>query len=195
MVIIGGTLPRATADGKFLSSAPIVFPDGRVEYQDKIFFTPWEKELEMVRGNELRRLEYDGVSFAVLICFDVEFPRLSQLLAAKPPELLLVPSMTESEAGLRRVRYTAQARAVESHAYVVIAGTVGRTSKSWVQFGQGVFLGPQEKGFPAVLKEGKANREEMVVVELDLKKLRESREKSGYNPSREDKGEPIRMAP
>ena len=192
-LLIAGTIPRQVGQ-KQRNSAVIAYPDGQVDYQDKIFFTPWDKDMAFEEGRELKIFKTpSGHRFSVLICFDIEFPRLSQMLSKDPPELLIVPSMTESDGGFRRVRYSAQARAVENHAYVAVVGTVGKTDKTWINVGQAAFLSPQEGDYPALLKVGEMHKPAVYSHTFDMSKLKATRAKSGYNPSRVDKGKSIQI--
>lgn len=119
------------------------------------------------------------------ICYDVEFPNLSTRLAKSEFDILLVPSMTESLEGVKRVLWTAQARAVEHTSYVVISPTQGQTTKSWKHFGRATFLSPQLPGFSGVLAEGDQAKAEVLVHELDLGKLRKAKAESSWRPSKQ----------
>ena len=108
-IVVGA--PREVG-GAVRNSAVLAFPDGRSVVQDKLFLTPWEREVGWEAGDRLVVFETPWGRTAILICYDCEVPMLSDRLAEHAVEVLLVPSMTESEHGLLRVRWTAQARAV-----------------------------------------------------------------------------------
>ena len=180
--VLAGSLPESTGSG-LANTAILGFPDGRVVRQTKIFLTPWDKSARIQPGSSLRVFEAPWGRTVILVCYDAEFPVLSEALTRAQPEVILIPSMTESEHGFFRVRWTAQARAIEHHAYVGIAGTVGRPSPSWEHHGQGVLLGPQEGAFAGVLASGPVNQPGMVIGELNLEALRMSRKRSGFYPA------------
>lgn len=185
--IVGGSFPRLEG-GKIYNSAPIVLSTGEFIWQDKVFLTPDELKWGWSPGNEVKVIEAPWGRTLVLICYDAEFASISAALSRKYPELILVPSMTETEHGFRRVRWTSQARAIEHRAYVAIVGTVGVPDPYWPNYGRTVFLTPSEPGFPGVLSEGSLNSEDIHVESLDMKALRERRLQAGIYPACEEKG-------
>jgi predicted amidohydrolase len=67
-----------------------------------------------------------------VICYDVEFPELSRLMADQGMNILFVPFLTDTQNGYTRVKHCAQARAIENECYVAIAGCVGNLPKSTI---------------------------------------------------------------
>ena len=53
----------------------------------------------------------------MLICYDVEFPELSRLMADQGMQILFVPFLTDTQNAYFRVRVCAQARAIENDGY------------------------------------------------------------------------------
>jgi len=143
IAILAGSSPRVR-NNEIYNTAMIAFPDGRQIFHDKVFLTEWEKDQGWKTGDSLTVFDAPWGKTVILTCFDSEFPLTTQALAAAAPEWILIPSMTETEAGLKRVRWSAQARAVEHHAFVVVTGTVGRYP-GWEQVGQAALLEPLEK--------------------------------------------------
>lgn len=182
--VLAGSVPELR-EGKLFNTAYLFFPDGRRVRQDKVFLTAWGKRVGMTPGERIEVFDAPWGRSAILICYDVEIPGLSSELVPERPEVLLVPSMTESEHGLYRVRWAAQGRAVEHHAYVVVAGTVGRPSEGWRHFGQAVFLTPRDLGFEGVLEEGPRDVPAIVYGDLDLERLRTSRAKVTFYPAKD----------
>lgn len=184
LTILAGSAPNRK-NGKLYNTALMAFPDGRKVFQDKIFPTRWERTQGIIGGDSIEVFDTPWGRTAILICYDVEFPMISESLVKSSPEILLVPSMTISKEGFNRVRWAAQARAVEHYAYVVVTGTVGKPTFGWPEFGQGVLLTPQDVGFPGLLAEGVMNQAEVLTGTIQLKKLRASRISSRYYPARD----------
>ena len=101
--------------------------------------------------------------------------------------------MTRTASGLHsvkayyRVRYTAQARAIENVAYVVISGNVGNLPniKSYIiNYGQSAILTPCDFAFPMEAKAGEAepNVETVVISDLDLTSLEQQKEIGSVRP-------------
>lgn len=180
--ILAGSTPLIEGSSIF-NSAHLFFRDGGSFRQDKLYPTHWELKAGISPGSELATCDARWGKFAILTCYDIEFPDVSSLLVPERPEIIFVPSMTESEAGLQRVRWCAQARSVEHHAFVVVAGTVGRPSESWIHFGQAAFLTPRESQFIDNPRTGHAGQAMVLTHSLNLQALRESRQSTEFNPS------------
>ncbi len=188
--ILAGSTPLIEGRSIF-NSAHLFFRDGSSFRQDKLYPTHWELKAGISPGSELAICEARWGRFAILTCYDVEFPDVSSLLVPERPEMIFVPSMTESESGLHRVRWCAQARAVEHHAFVVVAGTVGNPSENWHHFGQSAFLAPRDSRFAAGPVTGQPGRAMVVTNTLDLQLLRESRQATEFNPSADITSRPV----
>jgi predicted amidohydrolase len=190
VAILGGSAPRETSGGGIVNTALLAFPDGQRVLQDKLFLTPDEAAWGWTYGDRLRVFDAPWGRSTILICYDSQFPSLSQQLSEAAPELILIPSMT-SDHGFFRVRWAAQARAIEHHAYVVVVGTVDAEPTPDGYHGQAAFLTPQDSGFAGVLAEGPRNREAIVHAKLDLAQLRRSRRAAGLYAARDQVGRPV----
>jgi predicted amidohydrolase len=180
--ILAGTTPHIEGSSIF-NSAHLFFRDGSRFRQDKLYPTHWELKAGISPGSEVATCDTRWGKCAILTCYDVEFPDVSSLLVSARPEIIFVPSMTESESGLQRVRWCAQARAVEHHAFVIVAGTVGSPSPSWKHFGQAAFLAPRESRFTVNPVTGPPGQAMLLTNPLNLQALRESRQSTEFNPS------------
>jgi len=109
----------------------------------------------------------------VLICYDVEFPELSRILAQEGMKILFVPFLTDTQNGYSRVRSCAQARAIENECYVAIAGAVGNLPKVHnmdIQYAQSGVFTPCDFSFPinGIKAETTPNTEMILVVDVDM---------------------------
>lgn len=192
--ILGGSTPRLV-DRKIFNTAVLTAADGQVYLQDKIFLTPDEKNWNWSTGTELKVFDTPWGKTVIAICFDSEFPVISQMLAKAKPEVILVPSWTSSQSGLNRVDWTAKARAVEHFAYVIKTGTVPDVDSTQPHFGQASIITPQERGFPVTPIDGELNKVSIIYGDLDLKLLRERRTQTGYYPAKEQtlRKKPIKL--
>jgi len=189
--ILAGTSPRKTSEGIF-NTAALALPSGQVLLQDKLFLTPDEIAWKWKTGHSLRVFDAPWGRTTILICYDSEFPAISELLAAHQPEVILVPSMTADSQGLRRVRSTAQARAIEHYALVVLTGTTLAPQAEWKNYGQAAFLTPSDSAFPDQPLEGPLNQVAIVQGSLPVERLRAGRLKTGIYPARD---QALRKAP
>jgi len=132
----------------------------------------------MKGGNTLQTFDTDCGKIGILICYDVEFPELSRLLADEGMDILFVPFLTDTQNGYSRVRYCAQARAIENECYVAIAGSVGNLPKVHnmdIQYAQSMVFTPSDFAFPTtgIKSEATPNTEMILIADVDLDLIRE----------------------
>jgi predicted amidohydrolase len=150
--VIAGTVPFVHSVGTITNRAPII-AGGRELFQDKLCLTPWENTVR--GGDALRIWKFRGVTFAVLICFDIEIPELSVLLRGRGVDCLLVPSATETILGMERVGRCASARSVELGCYVGVSHIVGRGPSEMVDdnVGRVAWFSPSQAAFASGARE------------------------------------------
>src|SRR5690606_40658227 len=81
------------------------------------FSRDWSSDVcssDLEGGNELKVFDTDVGKIGILICYDVEFPELSRLLAERGMQILFVPYWVDTKQSYLRVRQCAQARAIRS---------------------------------------------------------------------------------
>ena len=132
----------------------------------------------MQGGTELKAFDTDCGKIGILICYDSEFPELSRLLADQGMNILFIPFLTDTQNGFSRVRYCAQARAIENECYVAIAGSVGNLPKVHnmdIQFAQSMVFTPCDFAFPTngIKAEATPNTEMILISEVDIDLLSE----------------------
>lgn len=173
-LIQAGTFPVRLESGDYHNRAYLFFPDGRVDYQDKLMMTRFENEQWLItRGEEIKCFNTDYGRIAINICYDSEFPLLARQQAEAGANLILVPSCTDTLAGYHRVKIGCQARALENQCYVVQSCLVGEASWSEavdVNIGAAAVYTPVDKGFPdnGILSCGDLNAVGWVFAELAL---------------------------
>lgn len=150
--IVAPSFPFEIAPGYFVNRAWITGPAGQCHYQDKLHMTRFEKEQFDIRcGSNLSVINAGEFQFAVAICYDSEFGQQVQQLCEAGAQIICVPSCTDTQAGYHRVRYSAQARAVENQCFVVQSPLVGLAP--WcdaidVNVGIAGIFSPVDRGFP-----------------------------------------------
>lgn len=172
-----GTLPWQGPDGTIRNRAPLIDPAGAVAFQDKHVMTRFEAEHWGVQpGDEPRVFETPWGRIGIAICYDAEFPTLVRAQILAGAWLVLVPTCTDTVHGFHRVRFSAQARALENQCYVAIAPTVGEAP--WLatldrNHGHAAVFGPIDRGFPpdGVLAQGATDMPEWLFCTLDRARL------------------------
>ncbi|ANW94909.1 carbon-nitrogen hydrolase [Wenyingzhuangia fucanilytica] len=176
--IIAGSMPEMKGS-KLYNVGYLCKRDGSVERYEKIHVTPDEEKVwGMQGGTEVKTFDTDCGKIGILICYDSEFPELSRLLADDGMDILFVPFLTDTQNGYSRVRYCAQARAIENECYVAIAGSVGNLPKVEnmdIQYAQSMVFTPCDFAFPTngIKAEATPNTEMILIADVDLSLLKE----------------------
>ncbi len=178
LYIIAGTHP-VIQQGELSNAAHLFTPNGRVFRQKKVHLTPTEKNLyQMSRGHSFYIYHTDYGRIALLVCYDVEFPEAARVLAQGGAQIIFVPSCTDERQAYCRVRYCAQARAIENQIYVAMASTIGNLPEvpcMATHYGQAAILTPSDYFFArdGIAAEGTTNQEQMVISDVDFNLLQE----------------------
>ncbi len=182
LYVVAGTIPvLEDGDDEVRNVSYIFAPDGRCRSQGKLHMTRFETEEWGVKASSrLKIFETPFGRIAVCICYDVEFPEIARAAARNGAHILIVPSCTDDRQGMLRVRYCAQARAIENQMFVVVAHTVGSlpmVPAVSLNYGQASILTPSDFPFSrdGVLAEGIPNQETMIIGELNLRTIQETR--------------------
>ncbi len=176
--IISGSMPEIQNDNLY-NVGYLCKRDGTTERYEKLHVTPDEKKVwGMQKGKQLKVFDTDCGKIGILICYDVEFPELSRLLADEGMDVLFVPFLTDTQNGYSRIRNCAQARAIENECYVAIAGCVGNLPKVHnmdIQYAQSMVFTPCDFAFPAngIKAEATPNTEMILIADCDVGLLRE----------------------
>lgn len=190
LYIIGGTHP-VYRDGLLRNAAHLFTPKGNVHIQEKLHVTPHEREVWGIHpGTELTVFETGMARIAIQVCYDIEFPETSRLLALAGAEIIFVPSTTDEKKAYLRVRYCAQARAIENWLYVVLTGNVGnlpQVRSFLINYSQAAVFTPSDFAYPmnATAAEADPNSETVVITDLEVGALTLQREMATVRPLRD----------
>ncbi len=180
--IIGGSHPTREEDGEVYNICFVCLRDGSVHPRRKVHPTPSERYWWNIKGgSDVDVVQTDCGPIAVQICYDAEFPEMTRYLIDQGALLLFVPFCTDSRQGYCRVRYCAQARAIENQCYVVMAGNVGNlpnVENMDIQYGQSCVLTPCDFPFArdGVAADTTPNVEMVAMADLQLDSLRAARQ-------------------
>lgn len=179
--IIGGS-HFVEEDEKVFNIAYLFRRDGTIEKQYKLHITPNERKWWGIsRGDSVRVFDTDCGKIAIQICYDIEFPELARIATEKGANIIFCPFNTEDRQGYLRVRYCAQARAVENQIYTVIAGTCGnlpQVENMDIQYSQSAIFAPSDFEFArdGIVGECNPNIEMVIIGDVDLEILRRQRQ-------------------
>ena len=177
--IITGSMPLIKEDGLLYNVGFLCRRDGSFEMYEKLHVTPDEiKSWGLSGGKALQTFDTDCAKIGVLICYDVEFPELSRIMADQGMQILFVPFLTDTQNAYSPVKVCAHARPIENECFVVIAGSVGnlpRVHNMDIQYAQSGVFTPCDFAFPTDGKRAEAtpNTEMILVSDVDLDLLNE----------------------
>jgi predicted amidohydrolase len=185
--IVGGS--QFVVEGDRLFNIAYLFRrDGTIEKQYKMHVTPAERRWWGVEpGGQVQVFDTDRGKVAILLCYDIEFPELARIAAGRGAQLLFVPFNTDNREGYLRVRYCAQARAIENDVYVAISGATGNlpfVENADVHYAQSGIYTPLDFSFArdGIAGECTPNIETLVIHDVDIELLRRHRQGGTVQP-------------
>jgi len=197
--IISGSMP-VYRDRQLFNVSYLCRRDGTGDEQYKLHVTPDERAYWGLKGGSgLKVFDTDVGKVGILICYDVEIPELGRLMAEKGMNILFVPYWTDTKNAYLRVRYCAQARAIENECYVAISGSCGNlpnVENMDMQYSQSGVFSPSDFAFPhdAVVAEATPNTEMPLITDLDLDLLKDLRTHGGVRNLRDRRLDLYRLA-
>ena len=160
-------------DGNFFNRLLFVDPSGTIQTYDKkhLFTLAGEKEV-YTAGTEKLVIEYNGWKICALICYDLRFPVFSRNV--EDYDLLVYV------ANWPKVRINAwdtllKARAIENVSYVIGVNRIGIDGNGHQYIGHSQVIDPLGNEMNPMKEE-----EAVIVVEMDINKLKDIRQKFAF---------------
>jgi len=178
--VIGGS-HFTVEDNNLYNIAYLFRRDGTLGKQYKLHVTPAERHWWGVQGgSHVEVFDTDRGKIAIQVCYDVEFPELARIAVERGAQIIFVPFCTDERYAYLRVRYCAQARCIENHVYVAIAGSVGNlpnVNSLGIHYAQSGIFTPSDIPFKrdAIAAECTPNIETVIFEDLDLELLKKHR--------------------
>ena len=179
--IVGGSHPTKVEGGDTQNICYVFLRDGSIHEQAKIHPTPNERYWWNISGgSEVTSIHTDCGVIGVMICYDAEFPEMARHLINQGAQMLFVPFCTDERQSFLRVRYCAQARAVEDQCYIVMSGNCGNlpnVENLDIQYAQSCILTPCDFGFArdGIAADTTPNTEMVAIADLRLETLTQAR--------------------
>lgn len=92
-------------------------------------------------GNEIVTVDTELGIFGMSICYDIRFPELYRIMAARGTQILLTPASFTMPTGKDHWEPLLRARAIENGCYVVAAGQIG-AKPNYPAFGNSMVIDP-----------------------------------------------------
>ncbi|MEW9677810.1 bifunctional GNAT family N-acetyltransferase/carbon-nitrogen hydrolase family protein [Lentibacillus sp. L22] len=168
-------------NGSLYNVSYLFHRNGTIDKQYKLHISPDERKWWGVQpGNAVNVITTDCGKVAILMGYDIQFPELARIAVDQGAQLIFTPFTAQDQQGYLRVRYCAQARAIENQVATITAGTVGNLTQVYhmnTNDARSGIFSPIDYSLAAdgVIAETGANIETMVVGEVDLEALRRNR--------------------
>ncbi|WP_419996642.1 carbon-nitrogen family hydrolase [Streptomyces boninensis] len=168
-----GSIVERTSDGDLYNTSLVFTPGGELAatYRKihRFGFAKGEAEL-MEAGSAPVTVAALDTTLGLATCYDLRFPELFRLLVDAGAQVLVLPAGWPEK---RRAHWTvlAQARAIESQAYVLACGTAG-SHAGVPQAGHSMIIAPDG----VVLAAAEDSEEQVITADLDLASVAKYRE-------------------
>lgn len=162
----------AKEDARIYNRAFFVEPDGTFSYADKRhLFSMGGEHQYLSAGNRRLIVNYKGVKFCVLVCYDLRFPVWARNVDNAYDVLVYVANWPEQR--IKDWDILLAARAVENQAYVCAVNRVGDDGRNLHYNGHSVLI--DNRGNKVLGWDD--NEEGVKTAEVDLERLHKGREK------------------
>ncbi len=178
-VIAGGMPERSPDPERPFNTCAVFDPDGELvtKYRKIHLFdvdlpdgTSLRESASTSAGREPVKVDIEGWSFGLSICYDLRFPELYRALVSLGAEVLVVPAAFTLTTGKDHWHALLRARAIESQSWVVAPAQWGKHPRGRQTYGKTLAVDP----WGAVVSEA-SEGEGLVLVTLDRAYLEQVR--------------------
>lgn len=167
--IVAGSVMNRRKDGLF-NTAYVFNRAGEcvADYDKTHLFSPMGEDQTFSKGDRLARFSLDGISCAVIVCYDLRFPELVRTLALPGLDVLFIVAQWPDKRVFHLETLTL-ARAIENQMFAVLCNSCG-TAFSTRYGGHSMLIDP----WGATLAKA-GETETVITAELELGQLAEIR--------------------
>ena len=175
-----GSLAIRGDDGQVLNRAYLIDPRGAIAARyDKIHLfdvdlaggESYRESATITPGSQAVVADVEGLRLGLTICYDLRFAHLYRTLAHAGAEVMMVPSAFTETTGKAHWHALAQARAIETGAYVVAPCQCGAHAGGGASFGHSLIVDPWGR----VLADGGAEPG-FITAEIDPAEVQKARD-------------------
>ena len=177
--IVTGSMPWKSQGERLYNRAYVLGPEGEIIFHhDKIHLFdctppggPVVKESEVIiPGSSLTHFETPWGNASVIVCYDIRFTPLTQLLADKDVRLLFIPAAFSQATGKAHWEMLVRMRAVEMQAFVIGVQPAYNPDLKYIPWGHSMIASP----WGEILLDAGID-ETVQVVKLDLTEIHKIR--------------------
>lgn len=158
------------SENKITNRSPFILDGKIMGWQEKI--SPFLNErLRVTGGKQINVFQFNEIKIGIAICYDIDFPYYTRILAHKGCDLILNPALIVENFHDMWHLYV-KARSLENR-----IGIISVNSSSEVFMGESIASFPFPYKFGAKLSTTTATQSSNLIVEFDWKQVREMRKK------------------
>lgn len=178
--VVGGSFPERVGE-KIFNTCFVYNPQGeRVARHRKLHLFDFElpggvsvkESATLTAGEELTLVDTGACRLGIGICYDLRFPEYTRLLSLGGAELAVIPAAFSRVTGPAHWEILLRTRAVDNQVFMAGVSSAPNPSLSYLAHGHSMMVDPWGKIINALGEE-----EEILLVEMDLKRLPQVRDK------------------
>jgi predicted amidohydrolase len=178
-IVVGSIVERVPGLDKNQNTSVHVAPDGQVRavyrklhmFDVEIDGSLYAESSHERPGDEVVVSELaDGTSLGLTICYDLRFPELYRMLAARGAEVVTVPSAFTVPTTRDHWEILLRARAIENQCFVVAANQIGSHGGGYRSGGRSMIVDPW-----GIVLASAPDTEVAIIAELNFDQLHEVR--------------------
>ncbi len=180
-ILMGSILEKhPSKNAKFFNTSILIDRSGSIsgEYRKIHLFdithpeVVYQESSHIIAGNHISVCSHDIGVIGLTICYDLRFPTLYQQLTDAGAEVVFIPAAFTVPTGKAHWLTLLRARAIENQIFIIAPAQVGKHNLTRESFGNSVLIDP----WGDILAQAD-DREGILIGEIDLKKLRETRKR------------------
>jgi len=147
--LVGGSIIEADNQGRLYNTSYTFAPSGellgrhrKVHLFDVQGAVNFQESAVLSPGNKLTLIDYQGLRFAVMICYDIRFPEWSRAAVLEGAKLLVVPGAFNMSSGPSFWELMMRTRAIDNQVYVAAASPARNLSASYHAWGHSMIVNP-----------------------------------------------------
>ncbi len=177
---VAGSIMAQVGD-KFYNRGFFCQPDGTIGFADKRHLFIGDEKRHFSPGDTHLDVTFKGVTFRMLICYDLRFPVWSRNKGGNSYDVLIYVANWPKDR-IDAWDILTQARAIENQAYLIGVNAVGRDTYNIYHNGHSVLLDPRGK----TLVQFEDDETAAKTGQINIEKLRQIRERFPFQASADD---------
>ena len=175
-----GTMPERDSDGKIYNTAYVFDRNGRqiARHRKMHLFDinvkngqHFQESAVLSPGNDITVFETEFCVMGLAVCYDIRFPELFRLMAAKGAKVILVPASFNMTTGPMHWELLFRSQALNNQLFTAGTAPARNADASYVSWGHSIVAGP----WGNVISQMDAG-EDFQITEIDLRETRKARE-------------------